>query len=133
MPADVHPVVTRNYGETAREKVATLKEHLGLAVIAVGIVVDESIVVTDSIQRHLDRGRPAREAAIDGLGEIHLAVLAGGLGLAQQGGRPGGPEAAVRIGLGIAPDETVMVLSNADRENGTDRLIDTAIELINGD
>ena len=39
MPADVHPVVTRNYGETAREKVATLKEHLGLAVIAVGIVV----------------------------------------------------------------------------------------------
>ena len=39
VPADVHPVVTRNYGETAREKVATLKEHLGLAVIAVGIVV----------------------------------------------------------------------------------------------
>ncbi len=39
IPADVHPVVTRNYGETAREKVATLKEHLGLAVIAVGIVV----------------------------------------------------------------------------------------------
>ncbi len=39
VPADVHAVVTRNYGETAREKVATLKEHLGLAVIAVGIVV----------------------------------------------------------------------------------------------
>ena len=39
MPADVEALVTRNYGETAREKVATLKEHLGLAVIAVGIVV----------------------------------------------------------------------------------------------
>jgi multidrug efflux pump subunit AcrB len=39
VPADVEAIVTRNYGETAREKVATLKEHLGLAVIAVGIVV----------------------------------------------------------------------------------------------
>jgi multidrug efflux pump subunit AcrB len=39
VPADVEALVTRNYGETAREKVATLKEHLGLAVIAVGIVV----------------------------------------------------------------------------------------------
>jgi multidrug efflux pump subunit AcrB len=39
IPVDVHSLVTRNYGETAREKVATLKEHLGLAVIAVGIVV----------------------------------------------------------------------------------------------
>ncbi len=46
-------------------------------VIAIGIVVDESIVVTDNIQRHLDRGRPPKQAAIDGLGEIHLAVLAG--------------------------------------------------------
>jgi multidrug efflux pump subunit AcrB len=39
VPADVEALITRNYGETAREKVATLKEHLGLAVIAVGIVV----------------------------------------------------------------------------------------------
>jgi len=46
-------------------------------VIAIGIVVDESIVVTDNIQRHLDRGAPPRTAAIEGLGEIHLAVLAG--------------------------------------------------------
>jgi len=46
-------------------------------VIAVGIVVDESIVVTDNIQRHLDRGAPPRQAAVRGLGEIHLAVLAG--------------------------------------------------------
>jgi multidrug efflux pump subunit AcrB len=39
VPDDVDTPVTRNYGETAREKVTTLKEHLGLAVIAVGIVV----------------------------------------------------------------------------------------------
>jgi multidrug efflux pump subunit AcrB len=31
--------VTRNYGETAREKVATLKEHLFMAILAVGLVV----------------------------------------------------------------------------------------------
>jgi len=46
-------------------------------VIAIGIVVDESIVVTDNIQRHLDRGEEPKTAAIRGLGEIHLAVLAG--------------------------------------------------------
>ncbi|MFO7588670.1 MAG: efflux RND transporter permease subunit [Gemmatimonadota bacterium] len=39
IPAEFEAVVTRNYGETAREKVATLKEHLAGAVIAVGIVV----------------------------------------------------------------------------------------------
>ncbi len=39
VPADVAAPITRNYGETAREKVTTLKEHLGLAVIAVGVVV----------------------------------------------------------------------------------------------
>ncbi len=39
VPVDVEALVSRNYGETAREKVTTLKEHLGLAVIAVGIVI----------------------------------------------------------------------------------------------
>jgi multidrug efflux pump subunit AcrB len=39
IPVDVQASVTRNYGETAREKVSTLKEHLGLAVLSVGLVV----------------------------------------------------------------------------------------------
>jgi multidrug efflux pump subunit AcrB len=39
LPEDVHAQITRNYGETAREKVATLKEHLALAIVAVGLVV----------------------------------------------------------------------------------------------
>ncbi len=39
LPLDVETSVTRNYGETAREKVATLKQHLLLAVLAVGFVV----------------------------------------------------------------------------------------------
>jgi multidrug efflux pump subunit AcrB len=38
-PADVEAQITRNYGETAREKVSTLKAHLLLAILAVGIVV----------------------------------------------------------------------------------------------
>lgn len=46
-------------------------------VIAIGIVVDESIVVTDAIQRFSDLGLSPRDAAIEGLEEIHLAVLAG--------------------------------------------------------
>jgi len=39
LPSGVTPVVTRNYGETAREKVSTLRLHLLLAILAVGIVV----------------------------------------------------------------------------------------------
>lgn len=39
VPQDVQTVVTRNYGETAREKVDTLKLHLLLAIVAVGLVV----------------------------------------------------------------------------------------------
>lgn len=39
VPGDVQLHTTRNYGETAREKVTTLKEHLLLAILAVGLVV----------------------------------------------------------------------------------------------
>jgi len=46
-------------------------------VIATGLVVDEAIVITDAIQRKRDQGEPARRAVVSGLGEIHLAVLAG--------------------------------------------------------
>jgi multidrug efflux pump subunit AcrB len=46
-------------------------------VIAVGLVVDEDIVVVDNIQRHLDMGKSAAQAAIVGLGEIHMAILSG--------------------------------------------------------
>lgn len=46
-------------------------------VIAIGLVVDEAIVVTDNIQRHRDLGCSPNEAAVKGLGEIHTAILAG--------------------------------------------------------
>lgn len=46
-------------------------------VIAVGLVVDEDIVVVDNIQRHLDMGKSPTQAAIVGLGEIHMAILSG--------------------------------------------------------
>ncbi len=39
VPHDVHVAITRNYGETAREKINTLKAHLLLAILAVGLVV----------------------------------------------------------------------------------------------
>ncbi len=46
-------------------------------VIAIGLVVDEDIVVVDNIQRHLDMGKSAAQAAIVGLGEIHRPILSG--------------------------------------------------------
>ena len=39
VPSDVTVQVVRNYGETAREKVVTLQEHLLMAILAVGLVV----------------------------------------------------------------------------------------------
>ncbi len=39
IPDDVHIEVTRNYGETASDKVAELMEHLGIAIVAVTILV----------------------------------------------------------------------------------------------
>lgn len=37
--SDIEVRVTRNYGETARDKVVTLQEHLAMAILAVGLVV----------------------------------------------------------------------------------------------
>ncbi len=47
---------------------------LGLS-LAVGILVDDSIVVLENIYRHLAAGEPPREAALRGRGEIGLAAV----------------------------------------------------------
>ena len=43
--------------------------------IAVGFVVDDAIVVTENIYRHVENGMPATRAAIEGAGEIGFTVL----------------------------------------------------------
>ena len=47
---------------------------LGLS-LAVGILVDDSIVVLENIYRHLAMGEPPQEAALNGRGEIGLAAM----------------------------------------------------------
>jgi HAE1 family hydrophobic/amphiphilic exporter-1 len=47
----------------------------GLA-FAVGMLVDNSIVVLENIYRHREMGKSARQAALDGAGEVWLAVAA---------------------------------------------------------
>ena len=44
-------------------------------VLALGLLVDDSIVVTESISRHLRSGLSPREAAIAGVKEINVAVI----------------------------------------------------------
>ncbi len=121
VPENVTAEVTRNYGETARQKVSTLQEHLVLAVLSVGlvilltmgwrsavvvmmsvpltfaltlfvyhvfgytlnrvtlfalifvtgIVVDDSIIVAENIERHFSmRDRPLRAAALAAVDEV---------------------------------------------------------------
>ena len=52
---------------------------------AVGMVVDNAIVVLENIHRHLEMGKSPTEAAVDGSREVWGAILAatlGGLGVA---------------------------------------------------
>jgi multidrug efflux pump subunit AcrB len=44
-------------------------------VLALGLLVDDSIVVTENISRHLRQGMAPREAAIAGVQEINVAVI----------------------------------------------------------
>ncbi|MFO7305104.1 MAG: efflux RND transporter permease subunit [Gammaproteobacteria bacterium] len=54
---------------------------LGL-VLAIGLVVDDAIVVLENIHRHAERGRPPLVAAVTGSHEIGFAVIATTLTLA---------------------------------------------------
>ena len=44
-------------------------------VLAIGLVVDDAIVVLENVYRHMDQGLPAREAASSGTREIALSVV----------------------------------------------------------
>ncbi|MBK6346909.1 MAG: efflux RND transporter permease subunit [Bacteroidales bacterium] len=43
--------------------------------LVIGILVDDSIVVLENIYRHLEKGKPRRQAAIDGRNEISYTAL----------------------------------------------------------
>lgn len=51
-------------------------------VLAIGIVVDDAIVVLENVYRHIEMGKSARQAAVDGAKEIFFAVVAMTLTLA---------------------------------------------------
>ena len=51
-------------------------------VLAIGLVVDDAIVVLENIHRHIEVGMPPVQAAIDGPREIAFAVVAMTLTLA---------------------------------------------------
>jgi hydrophobe/amphiphile efflux-1 (HAE1) family protein len=48
---------------------------LGLS-LAIGLLIDDAVVVRENIFKHLERGEPPREAALNGTREISLSVLA---------------------------------------------------------
>ncbi len=45
-------------------------------VLAIGIVVDDAIVVVENVQRNIERGLPPREAAIKSMDEVGSALIA---------------------------------------------------------
>jgi len=44
--------------------------------LAVGLLIDDAIVVRENIYRHIEMGKPARQAALEGTKEVTLAVIA---------------------------------------------------------
>jgi HAE1 family hydrophobic/amphiphilic exporter-1 len=48
---------------------------LGLS-LAIGLLIDDAVVVRENIFKHLERGKPPRQAALDGTKEVALSVLA---------------------------------------------------------
>ena len=51
-------------------------------VIAIGLVVDDAIVVVENVHRHIEEGMPPRDAALQGAREVALPVIAMTLTLA---------------------------------------------------
>jgi multidrug efflux pump len=45
-------------------------------VLAIGLVVDDAIVVLENVWRHIELGKPPLEAAVEGTGEITFPVIA---------------------------------------------------------
>lgn len=45
-------------------------------VLAIGLVVDDAIIVVENIHRHIERGLPRKEAALQGARELATAVIA---------------------------------------------------------
>ena len=50
-------------------------------IIAVGLVVDDSVIVLENISRHLERGTPRYRAVLRGVGEVGFTVVAISLSL----------------------------------------------------
>jgi multidrug efflux pump subunit AcrB len=47
-------------------------------IIALGMLVDDSIIIIDNIHRHMERGEPPVQAAINGTRELMIPALTGG-------------------------------------------------------
>ncbi|MDI3317376.1 MAG: efflux RND transporter permease subunit [Bacillota bacterium] len=54
---------------------------LGGLSLAVGLIVDDAIVVLEAIERHLERGKSPRQAAVEGTQEVAVAVVASTLAI----------------------------------------------------
>ncbi len=64
-------------GVVALQELGYSLNQLSIAgfVLALGLLVDDSIVVTENIARHLRQGMSPRDAAIAGVSEINVAVI----------------------------------------------------------
>lgn len=51
-------------------------------IVAIGLVVDDAIVVLENIERHIEQGEPPVQAALKGIQEVGMTLIAMNLALA---------------------------------------------------
>src|SRR5579885_839759 len=83
LPAGLNASIAYDATKFIRASIAEVEKTLAAAavivlalVLAIGLVVDDAIVVVENIHRHMEEGMPAVEAALKGAREIATPVIA---------------------------------------------------------
>ena len=91
-------------------------------VLAIGLVVDDAIVVVEAVERHIEEGMTPREATLQAMREVSGPVIGIALVLSAVQDKPAQEVAQTDIAAQLAPFELSRHLS-ANRTQGVPNMI----------